>query len=272
ETQTTLAATGRVRVPLQEKSKHSGGQPSQTPKSQRRRRRQRRWPWLGRRAKGPSGSRPPPGRQGTPPPRLPRNAASRFLKIGGGAGPGGAKKQGNTGTGGNARVCPTNEDDGDDNAVVVGPIVFVGPVSPPSQAGEKEDRGDDLDGEGGDACIGGEEDDGRESDDHGSDGQFSVDMDMVDDVTNDEGFELGEMEILLAAVKARQTLVAKAASLGRLLARRALPTSFTDIRDAHMLLMSRARSAGRDKAMHKFENLLTIGTGDLSAAATHHHE
>ncbi|CAN0482177.1 unnamed protein product, partial [Ectocarpus sp. 12 AP-2014] len=89
----------RVRVPLQEKSKHSGGQPSQTPKSQRRRRRQRRWPWLGRRAKGPSGSRPPPGRQGTPPPRLPRNAASRFLKIGGGAGPGGAKKQGNTGTG-----------------------------------------------------------------------------------------------------------------------------------------------------------------------------
>lgn len=31
-----------------------------------------------------------------------------------------------------------------------------------------------------------------------------------------------------------------------------------------MLLMSRARSAGRDKAMHKFENLLTIGAhGDV---------
>ncbi|CAM9342694.1 unnamed protein product [Ectocarpus sp. 8 AP-2014] len=269
--QTTLAATGRVRVPLLEESKHSGRQPSQTPKSQRRRRRQRRWPWRGRRAKGPSRSQPPPGRQTTPPPRFPRNAVSRLLKIGGGAGPGGAKTQGNTGTGGNARVCPTNEDDGDDNAVVVGPIV-VGPESPPSQEGEKEDRGDDLDGEGGDTCIGGGEDDGRESDDHGSDGQFSVDMDMVDDVTNDEGFELGEMEILLAAVKARQTLAAKAASLGRLLARRALPTSFTDTRDARMLLMSRARSAGRDKAMHKFENLLTVETGDLFAAATHHHE
>ncbi|CAM9441381.1 unnamed protein product, partial [Ectocarpus sp. 4 AP-2014] len=269
--QTTLAATGRVRVPLQKESKHSGGQPSQTPKSQRRRRRQRRWPWRGRHAEGPSGSQPPPGRQGTPPPRLPRNAVSRFLKIGRGAGPGGAKKQGNTGTGGNARVCPTNEDDGDDNARVVSPIV-VGPESPPSQAGEKEDRGDELDGEGGDACIGGEEDDGRESDDHGSDGQFSVDIGMVDDVTNDEGFELGEMEILLAAVKARQTLAAKAASLGRLLARRVLPSSFTDTRDARMLLMSRARSAGRDKAMHKFENLLTVETGDLFSASTHQHE
>ncbi|CAM9762812.1 unnamed protein product [Ectocarpus fasciculatus] len=95
-------------------------------------------------------------------------------------------------------------------------------------------------------------------------------MDMVDDVANDEGFELGEMEILLAAVKARQTLTAKAASHGRLLARRALPASLTDTRDARMLLMSRARSAGRDKAMHKFENLLTVETGDLFAAATHH--
>lgn len=33
-------------------------------------------------------------------------------------------------------------------------------------------------------------------------------------------------------------------------------------RDARTLLMSRARSAGRDKAMHKFENLLTIGKDD----------
>lgn len=33
-------------------------------------------------------------------------------------------------------------------------------------------------------------------------------------------------------------------------------------RDARMLLMSRARSAGRDRAMHNFENLLTVGADD----------
>jgi len=33
-------------------------------------------------------------------------------------------------------------------------------------------------------------------------------------------------------------------------------------RDARMLLMSRARGTGRDKAMHNFENLLTIGNHD----------
>ena len=42
-----------------------------------------------------------------------------------------------------------------------------------------------------------------------------------------------------------------------------LPSSRARLRrDARMLLMSRARRAGRDKAMHKFENLLTIGAHD----------
>ncbi len=41
---------------------------------------------------------------------------------------------------------------------------------------------------------------------------------------------MNQMEILLAAVKATQTPAARAASLGRLLARRALPAYFTDAR------------------------------------------
>ena len=42
-----------------------------------------------------------------------------------------------------------------------------------------------------------------------------------------------------------------------------LPSSHARLRrDARMLLMSRARRAGRDKATHKFENLLTIGAHD----------
>lgn len=95
-------------------------------------------------------------------------------------------------------MCPTNEDDGDDNAGVVNPIVE-GPESPPSQARGKENQRDDLNGEGGDAFIGGDSAkfDGRESD-GASDGEFSVDIDMVDDVTNDEGFELGEVCSVLA--------------------------------------------------------------------------
>lgn len=41
---------------------------------------------------------------------------------------------------------------------------------------------------------------------------------------------VNQMEILLEAVRARQTRLAKAASLGRLLARRALPVSFRNAR------------------------------------------
>lgn len=63
----------------------------------------------------------------------------------------------------------------------------------PHQRQEEDDDDDALVGES--VSSEGDEEDSVDSD-LISDGEFCVDMDMVDDVTNDEGFELGEVRLL----------------------------------------------------------------------------
>ncbi|CAM9575821.1 unnamed protein product, partial [Scytosiphon promiscuus] len=173
--------------------------------------------------------------------------------------------------GGGVRICPTVEDGGcgggsDVRGAAVPSCAVVTPRSQERKRGNGQPKDDVRERQGDERFGGGGKESGDGSDDT-SDGEFSVDMDMLDDVTSDEGFELGEMEILLAAAKTRQTLPAKALSLARLLSRRTLPASFANARDARLLLMSRARSAGRERAMHNFENLLTVDIDDGYCAA-----
>lgn len=74
-----------------------------------------------------------------------------------------------------------------------------GDVIAKGDPGRTTDTSEKEEGEGG--CKDGSDDDDDDDDDgderESSHGEFSVDMDMIDDVTCDEGFELGEVRGLL---------------------------------------------------------------------------
>lgn len=85
-----------------------------------------------------------------------------------------------------SKICPTIDDA---SALLV-----------PTGGGSDGGRGDNGGVRSGVDGQGEKEDEGDDDDDEGSDGGFSVDVDIVDDVTCDEGFELGEVRLLLVNV------------------------------------------------------------------------
>lgn len=152
------------------------------------------------------------------------------LRTGGSAGGGGKKLNKDNGSGGSgrARVCPTSNDhadgDGGDGGVVGSEIVerpttgtsdgrklggldadgggggVTGTERPGTGEDDQRQEEKEVEEEDGDEVSSGsssgesEGDEGVDSD-QTSPGEFCVDMDVVDDVTNDEGFELGEVRL-----------------------------------------------------------------------------
>ncbi len=115
------------------------------------------------------------------------------------------REGGSGGGSGSARVCPTT-DGHMENERVRGVV-----VAKPATTNGKDDHEELPEDEDGDrfsdhgisssssssSSRSSEEEGGEFSDtDDTSDGAFSLDMDVVDDVTSDEGFELGEVRLL----------------------------------------------------------------------------
>lgn len=166
------------------------------PRRQRNRNRGGRWPWSF--VRGDQRGR---SKRSSSAPRL-RHPVTRFpKKVGGGTRLGGTSRTGRD----VAKVCPTS--DGVESVVVV-PI---GDDRSGSGSGGGGDGGDGSSG-GGHGIRGvngglviaddshhdqkgaeGSKSDEDDSDSDDTDEHFSVDVDVVDDVTYDEGFELGEV-------------------------------------------------------------------------------
>ena len=104
----------------------------------------------------------------------------------------GSSGGGRDGSGG-ARVCPTSNDYFENDGVVG--AVVVKPSTTNEEHRRQEPEGEDGDRFSVHTSHSSSEEDWEDSSDTDQtpDGEFSLDMDVVDDVTSDEGFELGEV-------------------------------------------------------------------------------
>lgn len=208
--QATAATAGRVRVPRQgkeDKAKHAEEQRYRQ-ESGRGWRQRPRWPqgrWS-RRSKLPEGGERLRSRL--------LQAFSTLRRTGGSTGGGRGANKGDAGSRSSsrsrARICPTSHEDADGGGAVglmaerplTGMLVVRKPGDLDGGGADRLSTGEDSqlqeDGKslGKNTSSEGGEEEGLDSDQI-SDGGFSLDMDVLDDVTNDEGFELGEVCSLL---------------------------------------------------------------------------
>lgn len=226
-----------MRVPRRDRDKDKIKLPTgQQPRKTKRKRKRR--PWRKLNSRGPT--RKPPGEGERSHLSLWQSlpswksggavVGSRFLK----------KKEIVSGSN-NTRICPTNDDDDGVGQSVVRPITaphegegadggidegnedrgsggIVGNQEQDHERSAKEgedkliintDENEVEDGFDGD----GDSDSGSHSDE-ASDGEFSVDIDMVDDVTSDEGFELGEVSLFASTQVTKSGWCASARAAG----------------------------------------------------------